>query len=440
MEYIDGEDLRSLRRRIGRLPHDRVVEIGAEIAGGLAAVHEQGILHRDLKPANLMIDGRGRARITDFGIAGLGEVDPWRRGGSRHAGLHGTGAARRRARVCAQRPVHLRPGALRDPERPASVRRLDREADDTAGAAVESSLTTDLDPALERVIRYCLEPDPEESPGIGRGSGGCADGDREPAIRLPSYRGKSIGELVPIPRSLAAACTASSRGLKALAVAVFLLVLGDRRLDGRDLAATARGWRSPPVGELELPAEPALPDEPSIVVLPFANLSGDPEQEAFSDGLSEDVMTDLASIPDLFIIARGSAFSYKGRTVPVQTVGRELGVRYVVEGSVQRSRDQLRVTARLSDAATGFEIWRQRYDRPLAELLTLQSEISETLLGALHVGIEEAEVQRIRHAPSNLSAYEAFVRARTGYTMGSCSAAGIVPATCTPSTRAASVA
>ena len=169
------------------------------------------------------------------------------------------------------------------------------------------------------------------------------------------------------------------------------------------------------VGALDLPEEPALPDEPSIVVLPFVNLSGDPEQEAFSDGLSEDVMTDLASIPDLFIISRGSAFSYKGRAVPVQTVGRELGVRYVVEGSVQRSQDQLRVTARLSDAATGFEIWRQRYDRPSAEILTLQSEISETVLGALHLGIKEAEVERVRHEPSDLSAYEAFVRGRFHY-------------------------
>ena len=408
MEYIDGENLQSLQRRIGRLPSDKAVEIGAEIANGLAAVHEQGILHRDLKPTNLMIDGRGRARITDFGIAGLagsiqGEVGvgtPAYMAPEQFSGEH----------VSARSDLYAFGLVLY--ELLAGQRAFGAGREMEAEPEPLSNLVTDLDPAVDRILRRCMERDPENRPSSSA----------EVAAALTeiaaSHSSPADGRVDASPPDAPLPRRRFLRGLKGLGVALLLLLSAT----GIWTAAT---WPRPlgmvlaAVGALDLPAEPALPEEPSVVVLPFVNLSGDPEQEAFSDGLSEDVMTDLASIPDLFIIARGSAFSYKGRAVPVQTVGRELGVRYVVEGSVQRSGDQLRVTARLSDAATGFEIWRERYDRPAAGILALQSEISETLLGALHVGIDEAEIQRIRHAPSDPSAYEAFVRARLHYSRDS---------------------
>ncbi|MEE8571763.1 MAG: adenylate/guanylate cyclase domain-containing protein, partial [Gemmatimonadota bacterium] len=155
------------------------------------------------------------------------------------------------------------------------------------------------------------------------------------------------------------------------------------------------------------PVNPALPDEPSIVVLPFANLSGDPEQEYFSDGITEDLTTDLSGNPFLFVISRNSAFTYKGKAVKAEEVGRELGVRYVLEGSVRKAEGRVRITAQLIDATTGFHLWSERYDRDLADIFSLQSEISEKILAAVGVEITDAELARIRGKPTNdLTAYD----------------------------------
>jgi adenylate cyclase len=147
------------------------------------------------------------------------------------------------------------------------------------------------------------------------------------------------------------------------------------------------------------PVDPALPDAPSIVVLPFDNMSGDPEQEYFSDGLTEDLTTELARHPYLFVIARNSAFVYKGQRVNVQDVGRELGVRYVLEGSVRKAGGRVRVTAQLIDATTGAHVWSERYDRDLSDIFAIQSEISEEILVAVQGKIEGAEFQRVERKP-----------------------------------------
>jgi adenylate cyclase len=162
---------------------------------------------------------------------------------------------------------------------------------------------------------------------------------------------------------------------------------------------------------LALPLAPPLPDKPSIVVLPFENMSGDPDQEYFSDGLSEDLTTQLSLNPRLFVIARNSAFTYKGQAVNVEQIGRELGVRYVLEGSVRRSGDRVRVTAQLIDATSGFHLWSRRYDREMAEIFALQDEISEQIFTAVGVEIGDAEMRRARRKPTeDLNAYEAFQR------------------------------
>jgi TolB-like protein/class 3 adenylate cyclase/Tfp pilus assembly protein PilF len=162
---------------------------------------------------------------------------------------------------------------------------------------------------------------------------------------------------------------------------------------------------------LSLPENPPLPDKPSIVVLPFENMSGDPDQEYFSDGLSEDLTTQLSLNPQLFVIARNSAFTYKGQAVNVEQVGRELGVRYVLEGSVRKSAGRVRVTAQLIDATSGFHLWSQRYDREMAEIFALQDEISERIFQAVGVEIRAAELQRVRRKPTkDLNAYEAWQR------------------------------
>ncbi|MBW2279291.1 MAG: tetratricopeptide repeat protein [Deltaproteobacteria bacterium] len=159
-------------------------------------------------------------------------------------------------------------------------------------------------------------------------------------------------------------------------------------------------------------ANPPLPDRPSIVLLPFANLSDDAEQEYFADGMTEDMITDLSRINEIFVISRSSAFTYKDRSVKIEDVGRELGVRYVLEGSVRKLGDRIRINAQLIDATTGFHVWAERYDEPLADLFEVQRRISERILAALQVEILQAEAERLARRPTDdLTAYQLYLQA-----------------------------
>jgi adenylate cyclase len=156
-----------------------------------------------------------------------------------------------------------------------------------------------------------------------------------------------------------------------------------------------------------------LPDKPSIVVLPFTNMSDDTKQDYFSDGITEDITTDLSKISSLFVIARNSAFSYKGKAPKVQEVSRELGVRYVLEGSVRKADNQVRITAQLIDATTGEHLWAERYDRLLKDIFALQDEIRQKIVFALKVKLTPEEQERFKYAPTNnLEAYDYFLRGR----------------------------
>jgi adenylate cyclase len=155
----------------------------------------------------------------------------------------------------------------------------------------------------------------------------------------------------------------------------------------------------------------ALPDKPSIAVLPFSNMSSDREQEFFADGIAEEVITALSRYPSLFVIARNSSFTYKGRPVDVKTVGRELGVRYVLEGSLRKSGDRIRVTAQLVEAETGSQVWAERYDRDLADIFAVQDEIAEAVTTAIAPAIADAEQKRaMRKPPGSLDAWTAYQR------------------------------
>ena len=154
-----------------------------------------------------------------------------------------------------------------------------------------------------------------------------------------------------------------------------------------------------------------LPDKPSIAVLPFVNMGGDPEQEYFSDGITEDIITDLSKISGLFVISRSSTFAYKGTPVKIKQVAEEFGVRYVLEGSVRKGSDKVRINAQLIDAITGHHLWAQRYDRDLKNIFTLQDEITQKIVRTLRVEVEEAELKHIRRIPTeNLNAYESALR------------------------------
>ena len=161
-----------------------------------------------------------------------------------------------------------------------------------------------------------------------------------------------------------------------------------------------------------------LPDKPSIAVLPFVNMSGDPEQEYFSDGISEEIITGLSKIPQMFVIARNSSFTYKGKPVKAQVVSEELGVRYILEGSIRKSGNRIRITAQLIDAQTGHHLWAERYDRDMGDIFALQDEITMKILTALQVELTEGQQANVYgKGTDNFEAYMKYLQARKFYTI-----------------------
>src|SRR5262249_53718517 len=156
------------------------------------------------------------------------------------------------------------------------------------------------------------------------------------------------------------------------------------------------GFSSPKTESAKSNETPAhaldLPDKPSIAALPFQNLSGDPEQDYFADGVVEDIISALSRIRWLFVIARNSSFTYKGRTVDVKQVGRELGVRYVLEGSIRKAAKRVRITGQLIDATTGGHLWADRFEATLGDIFELQDQVTENVVGAIAPQLERAEI------------------------------------------------
>jgi adenylate cyclase len=232
---------------------------------------------------------------------------------------------------------------------------------------------------------------------------------------LGEHQVKNISTPIRVYRVLSFPGAAAHRVVKAkeivgkkwrkivLAVAVALVIV----------AAAAAVWnyylRPSPVetASVEKMAYP-LPDKPSIAVLAFENLSGDPEQEYFSDGITEQIISSLSKVPQLFVVARNSTFTYKGKPVKIQKVAEDLGVRHVMEGSVQKSGDRVRITAQIIDAITGHHIWSERYDRDLKDIFALQDEITIEILKAVRIEVTDGEHARywMKWGSKNLKAYE----------------------------------
>jgi adenylate cyclase len=187
----------------------------------------------------------------------------------------------------------------------------------------------------------------------------------------------------------------------------------------KNIAEPVRAYRigasaTVPIGTDERAPLP-LPDKPSIAILPFTNMSGDPEQEYFADGIVEEIITALSRVPSLFVIARNSSFTYKGKAIDIKQVGRELGVRYVLEGSVRKAGSRVRITGQLIQADTGGHIWAERYDGDLADIFELQDQITASVAGAIVPSLEKAEIVRAqRKQPENLDAYDLYLRALPG--------------------------
>ena len=188
----------------------------------------------------------------------------------------------------------------------------------------------------------------------------------------------------------------------------------------KNIAEPMRAWRvrigpssSPATNPPTETAQPlALPDKPSIAVLPFENMSGDPEQEYFADGMVEDIITGLSRSKSLFVIARTSSFTYKGKAVDIKRVGRELGVRYVLEGSVRKVGNRVRITGQLIDAATGAHLWADRFDSLLEDIFDLQDRVTSSVIGAIAPQLQRAEIERAQRKPTgSLQAYDYYLRA-----------------------------
>ena len=178
-------------------------------------------------------------------------------------------------------------------------------------------------------------------------------------------------------------------------------------LSARAIAKQSSGGPAPPL---------ALPDKPSIAVLPFQNMSGDPEQEYFADGIVEDIITALSRVKWFFVIARNSSFTYKGRHVDIRQVGRELGVRYVLEGSIRKSGNRVRITGQLIEAATGNHVWADKFEGSLEDVFELQDRITETVVAAIEPSLQVAEIRRSSFKPTdNLDAYDLYLRALSAH-------------------------
>jgi serine/threonine protein kinase len=350
MEFVEGEDLGELLRKAGRLPADRVLRIMRDIANGLAAAHELGVIHRDLKPSNVMIDPRGRARIADFGLA----LTRAERGGGEVAGtpaymapeqLEGKPATAR-SDLYALGLIALE---MLTGERLYDADTLDRIVDlHRRPKPRPTEAVNDLNPMFERAILQCVEEDPEQRP-------------------------RSAHQLLSdLPAEIGARTT-------------------PRRDSAPDSERQSR----------------------SIAVLPFESLTPEPDDEMFAAGLAEEILSDLARLRSLRVISRASAMRFRGAE-DLGAVARELQVRYVLTGSVRKRGEQLRITANLVDAQSDAIVWSEKFGGTAADLFDIQETVARAVATQLKGQLSDEENREISARPfSNPLAFEYYLKARS---------------------------
>jgi serine/threonine protein kinase len=362
MPYIEGESLRARLARDNELPVSEAIRILKEILDALQYAHAHGVVHRDIKPDNVLITGR-HAMVTDFGVAKAvsdsSEIET----------LTSPGVA-------------LGTPAYMAPEQAAADPNVDHRADIYALGALAYEMLTGRPPFTGHTAQAVLVAHLTQSPDPVTTHRSTVPAALNAMIlrcleKWPADRWQQADDLIP---HLDALLTPTA-----------------------GTAPTAIR----PVRGVDIPRERA-----TIAVLPFDNLSGDPSQEYFADGIVEEIITGLSRIKWLFVISRNSSFIYRGKLVDLTTVGRELGVRYVLRGSVRRSGDQVRLTGQLAETSTGVHIWADRFDGALGDIFTLQDQMTMSVIGAVEPTLRKAEVERARRKrPENLDAYDLFLRA-----------------------------
>ena len=407
MEYVKGETLRDLLKE-GALPLNRIQEIAIPLADGLAKAHEAGIVHRDLKPENIMITEDGYVKILDFGLAKLT--------------TSGTGSESSESQAptaFAQTETGIILGTVgyMSPEQ-ARGRTVDFKSDQFSFGAILYEMITGqrafYRPSIPETLTAIIREDPQpvqtlapNTPALlieiiqrllAKETQNRYEKTREVVLKL-----RQLSQTGPVEPSIVAvpARRVSPLGLwKAFALLSVVLILSAFFLWNRKFAGDRPENRTD-----------SLNTKNTIAVLPFKNLSGS-QDEYLVDGITEAVITELANVKHLFVIARNSVFPFKGKPVDLKQIREELKVKYIVEGSVQRSGDQLRIQSQLIDVTQGNELWAKRYDRTLQNVFSLQDDIARNIAGALQIALQSPEESPSPKLTENREAYDAYLHGK----------------------------